>query len=229
VSDRLRPKRCWLLLSSTCRWESLATPSIFWKSARLARYLAADRLLSEPCMSRRPSDVTKPRPPSAAPSQVGLENRKVLGHRHRQSVRGTSTVVCLGVSPQVQAYVVPLASISDGNLNLVGVAFGLWSTYRKAIAVARYLGPQPTLSHFVDPSFCGCACLRVSYFELVVAAVVHQQRVELGVPCLLLDQQRINAIAKRRASNVCGERRLFRPSVAIARITIRSQQSDVRS
>jgi hypothetical protein len=43
------------------------------------------------------SPEQKPRPSSAAPSQVGLENRKVLGHRHRRSVRGTSTVVCLGV------------------------------------------------------------------------------------------------------------------------------------
>jgi hypothetical protein len=45
----------------------------------------------------------KPRPSSATPFQVGLENRKVLGHRHRRSLRETSTVVCLGVSPQVQA------------------------------------------------------------------------------------------------------------------------------
>ncbi|MGY4350283.1 hypothetical protein ACVWXM_006776 [Bradyrhizobium sp. GM7.3] len=221
MSDRLRPKRCWLLLSSTCRWESLATPSIFWKSARLGpvfsrRPLAFRALHEQATVGRNKTTSTFGRAFSGGP-------------RKQEGARASPPPIGHGVSPQVQAYVVPLASISDGNLNLVGVAFGLWSTYRKAIAVARYLGPQPTLSHFVDPSFCGCACLRVSYFELVVAAVVHQQRVELGVPCLLLDQQRIDAIAKRRASNVCGERRLFRPSVAIARLTIRSQQSDVRS
>jgi hypothetical protein len=56
---RLRRKRRWLLPESLTRIGRYAADSSIRNSARLALYLAARRLLSDPCMTVPPSVVHK--------------------------------------------------------------------------------------------------------------------------------------------------------------------------